>query len=64
MDKYEKKYVIVKTFKRKWPKKWCGHFLFLNHALIWFLMVPLKDGFVHFPFLQHFLGNNGLEGLS
>ncbi len=44
--KHEK--IVVKTFKVKGLRKWFNYFLFLNHSLWWFLVVPPKDGFVHF----------------
>jgi hypothetical protein len=48
MDKHKKKQIIVvKTFKRKGPRKWFGHFRFFNHSLKWFLMVTPKDKFTH-----------------
>jgi len=46
MDKQEKKFIIVKTFKEKGPGKWFGHFWFFNYFLKWFLIVSPKDGFV------------------
>ncbi len=35
----------MKTFNKKGIKKLFACFLFLNHSLRWFLVVPLNDGF-------------------
>ncbi len=45
-NKLEKKQnIVVKTFLKKGPRKWFGQFWFLHHFLMWFLIVPPKDGF-------------------
>ncbi len=35
-----KKIIVVKTFKKKGPKTLFDEFYFLNHFLMWFLVVP------------------------
>ncbi len=48
-------YLVLKTLKGTAPRKWFGHFWFLNHSSKWFLMLPQKDGFGHYLYVK---GNN------
>jgi hypothetical protein len=46
IDKHEqKKSIVMKTFKERGLEKPFGQFWFLNHYLVWFLVLPPKDGF-------------------
>jgi len=41
----KKKIIVMKTFKERGLEKPFGQFWFLNHYLVWFLVLPPKDGF-------------------
>jgi hypothetical protein len=62
IDKHEKKkIIIVKTFNKKSLEKWIDCFLFFNHSLKWFVVVPPKDGFALF---ETKLGESRKKGIK